>query len=344
MKAVRYHSYGGSDVLVYEETDRPVPGAGQVVVQVAGTSYNDADSGLRAGLRQDLLPLTFPHIPGLDLAGVITEVGQGVTNWRVGDAVAALLPANAPGASAEYVAAPAEALTTAPRTVELADAAALPLVGLTAWQALFDHADLKPGQDILINGAGSAVGGYAVQLASQAGATVIATAGARSRDRVRSYGADRIVDYALTPVTQTLTGQHFDVVLQLAPASPEENAQLVDLVADGGAFVSITTPGPQNAGRGVCAVHVFARSDATQLAELVARVDAGDLAIAVAQRLPLADLAAVHARAAGRFARIAELAAQVEGGDLAKRLRADPAAVRAPATAGELAGKTVLIP
>ncbi|MEU2549604.1 NADP-dependent oxidoreductase [Streptomyces roseolus] len=345
MKAVRYHSYGGSDVLVHEEADRPVPGAGHVVVQVAGTSYNDADSGLRAGLRQDLLPLAFPHIPGLDLAGVITEVGEGVSDWSVGDAVVALLPADAPGAAAEYVAAPTEVLAPAPRTVELADAAALPLAGLTAWQALFEHADLKPGQSILINGAGSAVGGYAVQLAAQTGATVAATAGARSRDRVRSYGADRIVDYAVTPVVQALTGQHFDVVLQLAPAGPEENAQLVNLVADGGAFVSVTTPGPQEAGRGVRTVHVFARSDAIQLAELVARVDAGDLAIEVAERLPLADLPAVQARAAGRFARIAELAAQVEGGDLAERLRADQAvAVRAPAAAGELVGKTVLAP
>jgi NADPH:quinone reductase-like Zn-dependent oxidoreductase len=258
--------------------------------------------------------------------------------------VVALLPADAPGAAAEYVAAPAEALTSAPRTVELADAAALPLVGLTAWQALFEHADLKRGQSILINGAGSAVGGCAVQLAAQAGATVTATAGARSRDRVRSYGAKQIVDYAVTPVVQALAGQQFDVVLQLAPAGLEGNAQLV-LVADGGAFVSVTTPGPQDAGRGVRTVHVFVRSDATQLADLVARVDAGDLEIEVAQRLPLADLATVHARAAGRFARIAELAARVEGGDLAERLRADQAAaVRAPAAAGELAGKTVLTP
>lgn len=344
MKAVRYHSYGGSDVLVYEEADRPVPGEGQVVVQVAGTSHNDADVGLRAGLRQDLLLLAFPHIPCLDLAGAITEVGEGVPHWSVGDAVVALLPAAAPGAAAEYVAVSAEALTTAPRTVELADAAALPLVGLTAWQALFEHADLKPGQSILINGAGSAVGGYAVQLAAQAGATVTATAGARSRGRVRSYGADRIVDYTVTPVVQALAGQHFDVVLQLAPADPEENTKLVDLAADGGAFVSVTTPGPQVAGRGVRTVHVFVRSEVAQLAELVARVDAGDLAIEVAQRLPLSDLATVHARAARRFARIAELAARAEGGDLAERLRGNQAAVRAPAAAEDLPGKTVLTP
>ncbi|MGW7079814.1 NADP-dependent oxidoreductase [Streptomyces sp. NPDC054866] len=317
---------------------------GQVVVQVAGTSYNDADSGLRAGLRQDLLPLALPHIPGLDLAGVITEVGEGVPNWRVGDAVVALLPADAPGAAADYVAVSAKALATAPRTVELADAVALPLVGLTAWQALFEHADLKSGQNILINGAGSAVGGYAVQFAAQAGVTVTATGGARSRDRVRSYGADRIVDYAVTPVVQALAGQHFDVVLQLASADPEENAQLVGPVADGGAFVSVTTPGPHDAGRGVRTVHVFVRSDVSQLAELVARVAAGELAIEVAQRLALADLATVHARAAGRFARIAELTARAEGGDLAERLCAYQATVRAPAAAGDLIGRTVLTP
>jgi NADPH:quinone reductase-like Zn-dependent oxidoreductase len=344
MKAVRYHSYGGSDVLVHEEVDRPVAGVGQVVVRVAGTSFNDADAGLRAGLRQDLVPLALPHIPNLDLAGVITEVGAGVTGWRVGDAVVALLPPTVPGAAAEYVAAPAEALATAPRTVELADAGALPLVGLTAWQSLFEHADLKPGQRVLINGAGSAVGGYAVQLAVRAGVTVTATAGACSRDRVRSYGADRVVDYTATPVPRALAGQRFDVVLNLAPTSPEENVELVDLVAEGGAFVSVTTPGPEDAGRGVRTVRMFVRGDAAQLAELVALVDAGDLAVEVAERLPLADLARVHARAAARFAHIAELAARIEGGDLAERLRADPAAVHGRTDAEPLAGKTVLIP
>jgi NADPH:quinone reductase-like Zn-dependent oxidoreductase len=156
---------------------------------------------------------------------------------------------------------------------------------------------------VLINGAGGAVGGYAVQLAAQAGATVTATASARSIDRIRFYGADRIVEYTATPVLQALAGQRFDVVLNLAPTSPEETAQLVGLVADGGAFVSTTTPGPEDAGRGVRTVRVFVRSDASQLAELVARVDAGDLEIEVAERLPLADLAAVHDRAAaGRLA------------------------------------------
>jgi NADPH:quinone reductase-like Zn-dependent oxidoreductase len=303
MKAVRYHSYGDSDVLVYEEADRPVAGPGQVVVQVAGTSFNPVDAAIRAGLVRQVFPVALPHVPNFDVAGVITEVGEGVSGWSVGEAVVAFLPMTEPGAAAEYVAAPAEALAAAPRTGELADAAALPSAGLAAWQALFEHGGLKAGQSVLINGAGGAVGGYAVQLAAQAGATVTATASARSIDRIRFYGADRIVDYTATPVLQALAGQRFDVVLNLAPTSPEETAQLVDLVADGGAFVSTTTPGPEDAGRGVRTVRVFVRSDASQLAELVARVDAGVLQIEVAERRPLADLAAVHDQAAaGRLA------------------------------------------
>jgi len=298
VKAVRYYSYGDSDVLVYEEADRPVAGPGQVVVRVAGTSFNPVDVTIRAGLLQQVFPLVFPHVPNYDVAGVITEVGEGVSGWSVGDAAVAFLPIAAPGAAAEYVAVPAEALAAAPRTGELADAAALPSVGLAAWQSLFEHAGLKTGQSVLINGAGGAVGGYAVQLAKRAGATVTATASARSHDRIRSYGADRIVDYTATPVLQAVAGQRFDVVLNLAPTSPEETAELVGLVADGGAFVTTVIPGPEDAGRGVRTVEVFARSDAAQLAELVARVDAGDLKIEVAERRPLTDLAAVHDQAA----------------------------------------------
>jgi len=303
MKAVRYHSHGDSDVLVYEEADRPVAGPGQVVVQVAGTSFNPVDAAIRAGLLQQVFPVVLPHVPNFDVAGVIAEVGEGVSGWSVGDAVVAFLPMTAPGAAAEYVAAPAEALAAAPRTGELADAAALPSAGLAAWQSLFDHAGLKAGQRVLINGAGGAVGGYAVQLAAQAGATVTATASARSLDRIRSYRADRIVDHTATPVVRAVAGQRFDVVLNLVLTSPEEAAQLVGLVADGGAFVSTTTPGPEDAGRGVRTVRVFARSDASQLAKLVARVDAGVLQIEVAERRPLTDLAAVHDQAAaGRLA------------------------------------------
>ncbi|HTU76236.1 MAG TPA: NADP-dependent oxidoreductase [Trebonia sp.] len=302
MKAVRYHSYGDSDVLVLEDADRPVATEGQVVVRVAGTAFNPADVAIRAGFLRQAFPVTFPHIPNFDLSGVIAEVGEGVSGWKVGDAVVAFLPMAEPGAAAEYVAAPAGALAAAPRVIELADAAALPSSGLTAWQALFDDAGLKAGQSLLVNGAGGAVGGYAVQLARQAGATVTATASARSAARLRSYGVGEIIDYTTTPVLQAMAGRRFDVLLNLAATSPQETAALVDLVADGGALVSTTTPVPEAAERRVRTVQVFARSDSAQLAGLVARVNAGDLRVDVAQRRPLEDLAAVHDdAAAGRL-------------------------------------------
>ncbi|GAA1540018.1 NADP-dependent oxidoreductase [Actinomadura kijaniata] len=301
MKAVRYHRYGDSDVLVHEEVDRPVAGAGQVVVKVAATSFNPVDATLRSGALREVFPLTLPHVPGIDVAGVVAEVGADVTGWREGDAVVAFLPMTADGAAAEHVAVPAGVLAAAPRTVDLPDAAALPATGLTAWQALFEHAGLEEGRTILVNGAGGAVGGYAVQLAREAGAVVTATASARSAGRIRSHGVHRVIDYTAGPVTEAV-GERFDVVLNLVPTSPEETAALVGLVADGGILVSATTPAPEDATRGVRTAQVFARSDAAQLSELVARVDAGRLRIEVADRRPLADLAAVHdAAAAGRL-------------------------------------------
>jgi NADPH:quinone reductase-like Zn-dependent oxidoreductase len=310
MKAMRYRSYGDSGVLVYEDADRPVPGPGQVLVEVAGAAFNPLDVAIRAGFVPQVFPVTFPHIPNFDVAGVVTEAGEGVSGWSAGDAVVAFLPITAPGAAAEYVAASAGLLAAAPRTVELADAAALPSAGLTAWQSLFEHARLKAGHAVLINGAGGAVGGYAVQLARQAGATVTATASTRSAGRLRSRGADRIIDYTATPLPQAVAGQQFDVVLNLVRSNAEETAALAGLTADGGAFVSTTFPDLDDPGRGVRVVSVSARSDAAQLAGLVARVDAGELKIDVAERRPLTDLPAIHDQA----------------------------------VAGQLPGKTVLIP
>ena len=294
MKAVRYHSYGDSDVLVYEEAERPVAGAGQVVVKVAGAAFNPLDVAIRGGYVQQEFPVSFPHTPNYDLAGVITEVGQGVSGWQAGDRVVAVLAPAAPGAAAEYAVAPAEALAAVPQALDLADAAALPSVGLTAWQALFEQAGLHLGQRILINGAGGAVGGYAVPLAKQSGAIVTATASPRSVGRVRGYGADQVIDHTVTPVPQALAGQRFDVVLNLVRTDQAETARLADLVTDGGVYVGTATFDFEYAERGVRAVPVFMHSDASQLAELVARVDAGTLQVDVAARRPLTDLAAVH--------------------------------------------------
>ena len=171
------------------------------------------------------------------------------------------------------------------------------MVGLTAWQALFDDAGLTAGQRVLINGAGGAVGGYAVQLAKRAGAHVIATASPRSTERVRSAGADEVIDHTTTEVT---VAEPVDVLLNLARIAPEELVALVALVASGGVVVNTvpTIPTPGDEERGVRAVGVFVRSDAEQLSRLVALVDRGELRVDVAERVPLAELPAVHAKAA----------------------------------------------
>lgn len=295
MKAVQYRRYGGSDVLQYEEVRRPAPGPGEVLVQVAATSFNPVDAGIRGGYLAEVYAISFPHTPGIDVSGTVAELGDGVTGWNVGDAVVALLPLDAPGAAAEYAIAPAAALTAAPKSVPLADSAALPTVGLTAWQALFEVAGLRAGQSVLINGAGGGVGGYAVQLAKQVGAVVTATASARSAARLRRYGADRIIDYldyAETPLR--VAGQPFDVVLNLVSTAPDQTGALVGLVADGGFYLGTMTSGEEVPARRVRAQRVFVRSDAAQLAALVNQVDAGKLVIDVADRRPLTDVAAVH--------------------------------------------------
>lgn len=295
MRAVRYHRYGDSDVLQYEEAPRPVPGPHQVLVKVAATSFNPVDAGIRGGYLSEVYEIRFPHIPGVDVAGTIAEMGDGIKGWSVGDAVVAFLPLDADGAAAEYTLVSDELLAEAPKSVNLTDAAALPEPALTAWQALFEIAGLTAGQTILINGASGAVGGYAIQLAKQVGAAVTATAKARDAERLLGLGADRIVDYldyTHTPIE--VAGAPFDVVLNLVSTTDGQTEALIGVVADGGFHVGTMVFGPQHPDRGVRTQRVFVRSDAAQLAGLVSRVDAGQLRIEVAQRRPLEQAAAVH--------------------------------------------------
>lgn len=299
MKAIRFHQYGDTEVLSYEDVEVPTPGAGQVRVRVAGTSFNGVDANIRAGFMQQAIPLTLPHVPGLDVAGTVDAAGDGVTGHQIGDQVVGFVPLDIDGASADHVLVPAETLTKAPTSIPLADAAALPTVGLTAWQALFEHADLRPGQRVLVNGASGAVGAYAVQLARSAGAHVIATGSARSRAHLLARGADEVIDHTTTEVSAAVT-EPVDVLLNLAPIAPEQFATLATLVRDGGVVVSTTVwmPVPTDEARGVRGIDLYVHGDAQQLSELVARVDRGELVVDVAERVALADLATVHARAA----------------------------------------------
>ncbi|PSL52140.1 NADPH:quinone reductase-like Zn-dependent oxidoreductase [Saccharothrix carnea] len=292
MKAIRFHQYGEAAILRYEDVERPVPGVGEVLVRVAGTSFNPVDATIRAGYLRQVFPVGLPHTPGIDVSGTVAEVGEGVTRFEVGDQVVGFLSMVGDGAAAEYVVAPVEVLAVAPTAIPLGDAAALPAVALTAWQSVVEHAGVRPGQRVLVNGAGGAVGGHAVQLAHQAGAEVVAVAVGRNAERVRGYGADEVVDHTAGAVADQVTGR-FDAVFNFAPVPPEVMAALAGVVRDGGVLVTTTTPGPEN---GVRSVSVFVRSDAAQLAELVDRVDAGKLHVHVAERVALVDLADVHAR------------------------------------------------
>lgn len=301
MKAVRFHEYGGPEVLRYEDVDRPRPAAAQVLIRVAATSFNPVDAAIRSGFLQQVFPVALPHTPGIDVAGTLAEIGEGVAGWSVGEAVVGFLPMTEDGASAEFVLAPAELLTGAPTSIPLVDAAALPSASLSAWQALFEQADLKAGQRVLVNGAGGGVGGYAIQLAKQAGATVIATASPRSRDAVEALGADRIVDYTATAVTEAIS-EPVEVVLNLVNAPESDLAGLTDLVSDGGVLVSTTSPVRDDPGRDVRSVRLFVRSDAGQLATIVERVDSGELRVDVSERFPLSEIARVHELGeAGKF-------------------------------------------
>ena len=281
MKAMRFHEYGGPD---------------EVRIRVAATAFNPADAGIRGGYLQEPFPVSLPHVPGYDVAGTIDEVGANVTTRRVGDDVIGFLPMLAPGAAAEYVVAPAGILADAPVSIPLADAAALPSVALTAWQSLFEHAALHAGHRLLINGAGGAVGGYAVQLAKHAGAYVIATASPRTIERVRRAGADEIIDHTKTSVAEAISAP-VDVVLNLAGVAPAELATLARHLNASGVVLSTVPPSmPQETG-GIRTVTVFVRNAPDQLANLVAMVDAGELHVDIAERHPLYELSTVHARA-----------------------------------------------
>jgi len=287
MRAMRIHRYGEAAVIREEEVPRPVPGTGEVLIRVAATAFNPSDIGVRRGLLHGLLGLELPLTLGEEVSGTVVEVGDDVVTPAVGDRVIG----RTPGAAAEFVAAPAGLFVAAPTAVPLTHAAAIPVAGLTAWQAVFEHARLAPGQRVLINGAGGGVGGFAVQLAKHAGATVIATAGPRSADAVRELGADQLIDYTTTPALAAAVDSPVDAVLHLVAGPP---ATLIPLLRPDGVLVSVTEP---LTAPGVKAVHFVARNDPGDLAALVKLVDAGTVRVDISATRPLADLAAIHREA-----------------------------------------------
>jgi len=293
MKAVRFHDYGGIEVLRYEDVERPAPGPGEVLVQVAGAAFNPIDTWFRAGILDQFLPVTFPHTLGIDVAGTVIEQGEGVEAPAIGDAVIGFLPLPGTGAAAEFAVAPAAVLAPAPTNVALADAAAIPVAALTAWQALFELGELSSGQRVLINGAGGGVGGFAVQLAKGAGATVIATASARSAETVRSFGADEVIDYTTTMIGDAVR-EPVDLVVNLVPGSPEDIIALLNVTKPGGVLISATSPGGEFPEYDVRVEFINVRSDPADLTQIVKQVEAGTLHLDISDRRPLAETSIVH--------------------------------------------------
>jgi NADPH:quinone reductase-like Zn-dependent oxidoreductase len=193
MRAVRYHDYGGSEVLRVDEIDRPDPGDDEVLIEVAAAGINPVDTYFVAGSYE---PFTLPMIPGVDAAGEAVSVGAAVEGVSAGDTVVATgLSKDHYGACAEYVAVPSDRLAVLPAGVDPVEAGGAGVAAVTAWRALIDHARLEPAETALIHGGSGGVGHAAVQLASVAGARVVTTAAPAYHDRLHELGADAVLDY-----------------------------------------------------------------------------------------------------------------------------------------------------
>jgi NADPH:quinone reductase-like Zn-dependent oxidoreductase len=241
MKAAVIEGYGGAERLRVGEMKEPgTPGTGQVVVRVRASSVNPLDWKIRRGQLRFVLPARFPLIPGFDLAGEVEAVGPEVTRFAPGDAVFGQTGGRHGGACAELVLAPESALADKPETLSFEEAAAIPMGGLTALQALRDQGELAAGERALINGASGGVGHFAIQIARILGARVTAVAGGRSQELLRDLGAERTLDYQ----TQDFTDDEetYEVVFDAAGRSSYERC--APLLAEDGIYVT-TEVGPR---------------------------------------------------------------------------------------------------
>ena len=272
MKAIRLHEPIGAAGLVYEDAPDPRPALGDVLVKVHACGITPTELSWpiwadRAGHKRDAL------VPAQEFSGVVTAVGFGTAGVAVGDEVYGLIMAYWDGAAAEYIAVEARDVAPKPTSLDHVQAAALPQVGLTSWQALFDHGHLVPGQTVVIHGAGGAVGTAAVQLARAAGAHVIATGRSHVRSLVLGLGADRFVDLEQAG-WEDAVGQ-VDLVYDIVGG--DVLARSMRLVKPGGALVTVMGPPPPTARKDMRALFFIRQPNRAQLVELARRVDAGEL-------------------------------------------------------------------
>ncbi|MGF1427905.1 NADP-dependent oxidoreductase [Kitasatospora sp. LaBMicrA B282] len=284
MKAITYRSYGGPDVLEYGDVPEPKLGADAVLVRVAAASVNPVDWKIQAGYLDSMLDAVFPVIPGWDVAGVVEKVGVGVTEFAPGDEVMGYVREDMVGRGtfAEYVAAPVRTLARKPANLDFAQAAGLPLAGLTAYQALTGALVVKPGETVLVHAAAGGVGALAVQIAVALGARVIGTASERNHEFLRGLGAEPVsYGEGLADRVRALAPAGVDAVLDLIGG---EALQLSPaLLAEGGRLASIADGSVLALG----GRYVFVRPDTADLTALTELAESGKLTVEVAASFPL---------------------------------------------------------
>jgi NADPH:quinone reductase-like Zn-dependent oxidoreductase len=301
MKAVRIHTYGGPEVLAYEDAPRPVAGEREVLIRVHATTVNPFGCAVHAGYMGSYLKHTLPLILGTDVSGVVEEIGPGVTDLSKGDEVYTRAGVFRDGANAEYVVASAADVAAKPPSLDHLQAAALPHVSLTAWQALIEMAQLREGQTVLIHGAAGGVGHIAAQLAHWRGARVIGTASA-NLDLLPELHVEEAIDYGKTRFESVVHG--VDVVLDTVGGDVQQRSY--EVLKPGGWLLStVQAPSEETAkAKGVHAQLVASsppiRATLDKVAGLVA---SGKVRPVVSTVLPLAGIRKAHEMIEGRHTR-----------------------------------------
>ena len=283
MKAVIIDEYGGNEVVRYADVDTPAPAAGEVLIRVEAAGVNPIDWKIRNGAGQRM-GLVLPILLGGEVSGTVEKLGEGVDNLSVGDAVYGIIGT---GGFAEYAVAKAADLTRKPANLDFVHAAAVPLGGLTAWQAMFDIAGLASGQRLLITNGSGGVGALAVQLAKAKGVHVTAMASGRNEAYVRSLGADEFIDYTAQPFERVASDM--DVVFDTVGGEIFERA--FQTLKQGGFLVTaVAFPKDEAVRYGMRVARVQSKPDARELALIRDLVEGGKLAARVAKVLPLAEI------------------------------------------------------
>lgn len=300
MKALVIHSFGRPEVLKYEEVPRPEPNDDQLLVRVAAAAVNPVDAAVRQGYMRNRTGEKFPMIIGYDIAGVVEKAGPKVTKFKPGDAVYAYLPLSG-GGYAEYAVTSEKEAWRKPERLTFEEAAAVPLTGETAWQALIDTAKLQSGQTVLIHGGSGGVGNLAVQIAKARGAKVIATASTANQETLKQLGVDQAIDYTQTKFEKQVK----DVDVVLDTVGKDTLTRSYDVVKKGGIVVTIAgRPDQAEADkRGIRVASIRTEPKAETLEELTKLIDAGKLKPLVSQVLPLAEGAKAQEQVATRHTR-----------------------------------------